>query len=327
MGHSTRSIALIRKLIKNNIEIIVRNSNNITLLQKSLPGIKIIDGITDVGPIIKNDGISLDSEKSKRKIESWIENIPNTAKNELNFISKIKPSLIISDVSAMPLKAAHQNKIPSLIISNFSWYDVLNYISPNHRSLLKEFYSFSDYTIKLPLGTKMNHFQNIKTCGLVCRIPTIPKNVVRKTFELNSKLSILFTIGKNQNTISVDSEIDCKIISTGSKILYRGKIIEPIYSIEGQNLVNAVDLVICKCGYGTISECLSTGTPFCYISDDSHLEQKAISDELKIHNFGLRIPNSNKFILNSEHVNSISHFEPNDIDTVSVVNYIQSILN
>ena len=41
------------------------------------------------------------------------------------------------------------------------------------------------------------------------------------------------------------------------------------------------DLVICKCGYGFISECLTNGTPFYYIADNNHLEQKAISCELE----------------------------------------------
>jgi len=65
-GHTTRSIAIIRELQKYNVEVIVRNSNAIPTLRKSLPKIKIISGITDVGPVIQNNGISIDIKKVKQ---------------------------------------------------------------------------------------------------------------------------------------------------------------------------------------------------------------------------------------------------------------------
>ena len=51
--------------------------------------------------------------------------------------------------------------------------------------------------------------------------------------------------------------------------------------IEGQNIVAASDLVICKCGYGFVSECFTNNVPFYYVSDDNHIEQKSISDQLR----------------------------------------------
>ncbi len=59
--------------------------------------------------------------------------------------------------------------------------------------------------------------------------------------------------------------------------------------IEGQELVSASDFVICKCGYGLISECLTNGIPFFYLVDDKHLEQKAMSAELSEKKLGRRI--------------------------------------
>ena len=47
MGHTTRSVAIIRELIKEGIQVTVRNSN-IDYLNKSLPNINTISGTTDV---------------------------------------------------------------------------------------------------------------------------------------------------------------------------------------------------------------------------------------------------------------------------------------
>jgi len=51
--------------------------------------------------------------------------------------------------------------------------------------------------------------------------------------------------------------------------------------VEGQNIVAASDLVICKSGYGFVTECLANNVPFYHVYDDNHLEQKSIAIELE----------------------------------------------
>ena len=73
LGHATRSVALIRELQKYNLEIIVRNSNAKHFLKNSLEHTRIVSDKTDVGPLIKNDGISINETKSKPIIKEWID--------------------------------------------------------------------------------------------------------------------------------------------------------------------------------------------------------------------------------------------------------------
>ena len=63
-GHATRSIAIIRELLNQNFEVVVRNSNSLELLKRSLPTISIITGKTDVGTVAQSNGIFIDEEKS-----------------------------------------------------------------------------------------------------------------------------------------------------------------------------------------------------------------------------------------------------------------------
>ena len=71
-GHATRSIAIIRELINQNIEVVIRNSNSLELLKRSLPTVPIIAGKTDVGTVSQNNGIFIDEEESKIQIGKWI---------------------------------------------------------------------------------------------------------------------------------------------------------------------------------------------------------------------------------------------------------------
>ena len=72
MGHATRSIAIIRELQKFGIDITVRNFNCKEFIQKSIPGINLIPSKTDVGLVVKNDGVSIDKDKSKHEMSNWI---------------------------------------------------------------------------------------------------------------------------------------------------------------------------------------------------------------------------------------------------------------
>ena len=114
-GHATRSIAIIRELLNQNFEVVVRNTNSLELLKRSLPTCSIISGKTDVG-ISLNNGIFIDEEKSKTQTGKWISEIDNYVKREYEKISSLKADLIISDISIMPLLVANKLNVNSIAI-------------------------------------------------------------------------------------------------------------------------------------------------------------------------------------------------------------------
>jgi len=324
-GHATRSIAIIRELQKYNVEIIVRNSNLGSTMKKSLPKIKIISGITDVGPIIQNNGISINYQKSKKIIHNWIENLEFYAEKESRLIDKINPQIIISDISVMPILAAKKSNKISIAISNFSWYDALKFLSSKDLMRLKKIYQFAEFAIKLNYGTSMNHFNKIFESGLICRKPTKNKNEIRKLLGIkNSEKIILFAIGKSKEEITFLTDTNTKIISTGSMIDKKIPHLKINNWIEGQNLVSVADVVICKCGYGMISECLTTGTPFYYIADNNHLEQKNMSMEIQKLGYKNRIKfeDISKMKINKPFFQSQIKFKKHSIETKKIVQKI-----
>ncbi len=325
MGHTTRSVAIIRELIKEGIQVTVRNSN-VDYLNKSLLNIDIISGTTDVGPTIEKDGISINKNKTLENIGKWIDSIRITSEKEYKIISKIKPHLIISDISAMPFFAAHKAQINSVAISNFSWTDVLTGFSNKQMGLLEEAYGLSDLAIQLPLGTQMKSFKNKKQVGLVCKTSTSSRKIIREKLGVKDSDMCIFVNLPNYFTIKSKIPSNIKIISTGAHINSDNvKYIKPW--IEGQNIIAASDLVICKCGYGMISECLTTGTRFLYISDDNHLEQKAISVQLNKMGLENRITKKDleDLILSKEYIFKIKFKKENNM-TASILNILKECI-
>lgn len=327
-GHATRSVAIIRELQKLNVEVVVRNSNVKDFLTKSLPNTKVLDGITDTGPTIRDDGISIDEEKTKLNVGKWIMKLDNIAKQECEIISKIQPNLIISDISVMPFLAAKKTHIYSIAISNFSWFDVLKLLSNEQLELLKNAYDYADFAIQLPIGTSMDHFKIKKNVGLVARVPRKSRQELRRDFGIkDSEFAVLFALGGSKKEIQCTVDKNIKILSMNSTIK-NNNVTDFSEWIEGQEVVSASDLVICKCGYGMISECLTNGIPFHYVANDNHLEQKAMSKELS--NYGLAhqitFNEIEELELTERYLISISSPKKDPVDTKNVIKSILEFL-
>ncbi len=327
-GHATRSVAIIRELKKLNINIIIRNSNSVELLQQCLPGMSVIDEKTDVGPVIKDDGISIDTESSKLKLHQWIQDLDNSSERELIHLKKTDPDLIISDISVMPIKAAKKADVSSIVISNFSWYDVLKFLEKTDLEILIQEYYSSQIALQLPLGTDMNHFkQKIKT-GFASRYSINSREIVRKKLGLtNSDILVAFALGGSNLEIETDFDKEIKIISLNSKIKNVENLVMHSPLMESQDLIAASDLVICKCGYGTVTECLTNGIPFYYIASDEHLEQKSIVSALRCYSSSRQITleEINHLSLNKKQIQNLPKNQES-IDNSNIANIIKEFL-
>ena len=324
-GHATRSIAIIRKLQGMGIEVVIRNSNVVDLLKKSLPNTEIITGMTDVGPVIENNGISINQEQSKERIGNWLENMNKRVEDELKLIYPFNPDLFISDISILPIITAKKMGIKSIAISNFTWYDVLKFLPSDQLEFIKASYSLADFVIKLPIGTEMQHFENKLKVGYVSRIPTETRNEIRKKLGIaESEYVVTFALGGSKEIINCKIGNRIKILSMNSMIDSSLNPLNVSDWIEGQDIVQASDLLICKCGYGLISECITSGTSFCYIVDKAHQEQRSMAIELTQKGWGKKIQlhEINQLIIDERFLKLVPRTEkqPNDLD--NTVKYI-----
>ena len=319
-GHATRSIAIIQEILKHNVEVTIRNTNAIEFFKQTLPHVKTISGKTDVGSTIKKDGFSIDKNETMRNQVNWIHDFEKNLPGEKQIVNKINPDLIVSDISAIPFLVSKQVSIPSIAISNFSWFDVLNFLPPTELTELRTAYDAADLAIQLPLGTSMNHFDNKIKVGLVSRTSNLSKQQFNKIFQMDGyKYSVVFALSGSNFRISYKKSKNVKVFTMNTKVEESLEHEDYTNLINGHDLVSNSDLVICKCGYGVISECLTSGVPFYYIVDDEHIEQKSISQDLERMGLTNRITLSdiNDIILSQDKLESLkSLHEPNDVNNV-----------
>jgi len=99
-------------------------------------------------------------------------------------------------------------------------------------------------------------------------------------------------------------------------------------NMESQNAIMASDLVVCKCGYGMISECLTNGIPLLYVSDENHLEQVAMTNELNKINSAKKITfeQINDLYIDSKLLNEFPKSEKEFIENNKAVDHILEFL-
>jgi hypothetical protein len=276
LGHASRSVALIREL-ESRAEVVVRHNDPYSFVQRSLPNTRIIRGQTDFLPVMNpQNRMLIDDEKTQTNILGWIDSMSEIVESELDVIRKQKPDLIVSDISIMPLLAAKKSATRCAAISNFTWSETLK-LDKESRIFFDSAYSDADLVVRLPMGTKMPYI-NRKDVGLVARKITTGRQEIRKQLGVGEDTELVLIAVSGADKLSLHSNSDIKIIDISDYDTIM-KLKSMINFVEGQNLIAASDLVICKCGYGFVSECLATETKFRYIVETAHLESN------EIHNF------------------------------------------
>jgi uncharacterized protein (TIGR00661 family) len=320
LGHLTRTISIIREF-HNDVKFIIRHSNE-KFIKNSLPNSIVLSGKTDQGSILLNDKVSIDWKQTETIMNNWYKNYNQKLIIEKNNIEKLKPDLIISDITPIPFLPAKELDIPTIAISNFTWLDFLKKLSLTNSEFLINSYESSSLAIQLPLSTPMEIFNNKKQVDMVSKFSTKTRDKIRQELGLTNSDFMVFVNLPNFYNILFPLQKNLKVFSTGATTnIEKTEFIEPW--IEGQNLNLAADLVLSKCGYGMISECLTSGTPFRFLIDETHPEQIAIKKYLKFLNFENMISSGKsgeiKFEISDLDVHRYEPFKRNNLTVKNMI--------
>ncbi len=265
LGHSSRTVAIARELARRKVEVVIRSEDRSSFLKKSLPSARIVKGRTDFVPVMRNDGsMVMDESATQKNVSDWIGDLPRIIEDESRLVQQEKPDAIISDISVMPILLAEKYDIKSIAISNFAWNETLQ-LDDFSRSFLADAYSKADHVLKLPLGSPMNFPGRVNT-GLVARTATESRESFRKRLGIGEDKKLV-TLAVRCRGLQLQDDV--QVIDVSNYAIAAN-------FVEGQDLINASDLVICKCGYGFVSECLAHGIKFRYMLEPAHLEASYI---------------------------------------------------
>ncbi len=327
LGHATRSIAIVRELIKDpDLQIYICSK----LSQNYLNGCfqsnstKFHESDTLFGVRYK-ELLHVDVDKSINIFKDGIRKQKEYIKKETEFCEKNNIDLIISDICPFPFDVAEKLKIPSIAISNFNWYSIFKHIINKKEShtlvdnleILRESYEKANLLLQLPFSSDMNYFKKKLEVSLVVRELTKDKSEIRDVIDLE-KDDLLIFYGLTDYTFTTDELIqkfdNLYSNHTEVKIIFsiflkpyipRRKYFRfiPENDQESQDYLAASDLVIGKVGYGTVSECVAYEKPLIYTTRKDFLEDIGLAKGIDM--FGKGKYYTPRALLNGEFENLV----------------------
>ena len=294
-GHATRSIAIIRELLKRNPEMMINICHSFAseLLTNSFDDNRVTLRIvpTDVGYVLNLDTLELDPEKMKKMYDDYLYFRPQKIQDEIDFLKKNQISCVMSDIYSNAIEAADELNILSIGISNFLWSDVYeNVIEESKLEVMKRAYSKMSYFLQLEgsinstntydyFSRAINEEEVKRIKGELKTSPTDTIIFCGLGMKINhsNQLSNKSFLWSNEN---------CKFIVSSHIDVNQPNVFKiPDDYIETQNYIAASDFTMTKPGWSTVSEALCGKSRILLLNRASFIEDQATMNILKSKNY------------------------------------------
>jgi hypothetical protein len=267
--------------------------------------VQIITQQTDSGCAQKNFS-DIDEETTFHNFQKFMKGHDQTIESEVNWLKQESIDLIISDAPSMPIEAAHRAKIPSLLITNFTWYDIYSEFSLAHKyvdliQILKDEYSKTTLQILPQCHIVNDATPNKKESGFIGLSGKNIRNRLTKelSIDFEGKTAVFIYLGRLDSSFlkweNLSDIKDCLFftrddVSTKAKNLFA---LDSSY--EYRDLIASSDVVCTKAGYSTLATSFISGVPIFSSDRQNFSEVIAVKKYLKDNEVGLILDNERFF--------------------------------
>ncbi len=266
---------------------------------------------------IQSDGVTTDIEATLKKYSLIAERNRSYLPDEIKWCKENHVDLIISDITPFAFEVAHKCGIPSIAITNFTWYDIykeyLQYkpsFAPILDNVLSQ-YKYADLAIALYPSLSMNYFRKLYPVSLVGRKGNnVRKDICKKFgFSENKKLGLIY-VGNfgmsNAHWNRLENFSDWEFLGVYPLPESPSNfhlICKDQYAY--QDLVTSADTMIAKLGYGSVSECMLNGKPIIYLPRSFFAEYPVLKESIDSWGGGYVLPEKDFYELNW--TNALNH--------------------
>lgn len=275
-GHAAMTAPIINELYRYapHIQLTLRTSVPRQLLDSIIePPFQYIEDACDIG-MFNIDALHLDLPGSLTAYQAFHRDWSSRIAAEAEWLRKIKPDLVFSNVAYLPLVAAKQAGIPAVAYCCLNWADIFNYYlgqergaSVIHEQMLEAYASAHAFLRPEP-AMPMPDLAT-QPIGPVARIGRNQREVIIKQLKLPATTHlVLASLGGIKTELNYEAwpQIDdvCYLISEHgphSRSDFRSFRNCDVSFID---VIASVDVFLCKPGYGSFAEAACNGIPVLY---------------------------------------------------------------
>jgi hypothetical protein len=275
-GHGVRSAAICNAF-NPGVRITFKTSLPRTFFQEELQRpFDFLPGAFDCG-CVQNDSLSIDKAKTLAAYRAIALKNASRLKTEVRWCKVNRADVIVSDITPFAFEVAAHAGIPSVGVSNFTWYDIYEkYLCqyPEYGadvSLICKQYAAATLMCALAPALPMPFFPHRKAISaMVGRKGANRRKDIVGHYGLNPGKHLgLIYFGHyglhSPDFCKLEQFADWEFIGVCElNCSARNYRCIAKNNFPYQDLVASVDAMICKLGYGAASECMLHGTPFVY---------------------------------------------------------------
>lgn len=286
-GHASRDVEIINRMpVAGPHPIVIRSSVSPDLLRRTLRvPYDLRPGPCDTG-IVQSSSITHDDPATVAAALEFYATFDRRVEAEVSALGDLDVQLVVGDIPPLAFATAAALGVPSVAVGNFTWdwiYETHPGFLPDGAAtldLIRDCYRRVDLALELPFPGGFDIFSRVEPLPLVTRVSTQAADATRAHFGLPARGRVaLLSFGgyglPALNLAALDCRSEWTIVTTDRvtsdttalphvRVIAERDFLGSAYRYE--DLVNAVDVVMTKPGYGIIAECISTGTALVYTS-------------------------------------------------------------
>ena len=243
----------------------------------------LIASATDFGYVMI-DATHIDLDASAAAYRQAHEDWPTRVADEARFLADLKPDLVLTNVSYLPLAGAAVAGIPALSLCSLNWADLFDHYfgdqpwaKPIHAEMLTAYRSAQAF-LRVTPGMAMAALNNVRPIGPIAAIGS------RHDLGLNGDKAILIAMGGIAHRLPVENWPRLPgvrwLVPADWHCRHPDAIASESFGLGFTDLLCSVDAVITKPGYGTFTEAACNGTPVIYQRREDWPEQDCLIDWL-----------------------------------------------
>ena len=289
-GHASRQVEIVNRLAarRPDLRILIRTAAARWLLDRTvMPAFDLDARPVDTG-VAQIDSLHLDEAKTIADAREFYATLEARADEEARQLVEHDVAFVVSDAPPLACAAAARAGIPSVVVSNFTWdwiyegYDTGEGYEGNERSrviqTIRNAYARADAAWRLPMHGGFAGFKAIVDVPFVARHATQAREETRRRLGLPSNRRLVLPTfgGYGVNGLDVNA------LDLGDRWHVARVADQAIYDagLRYEDLIRAVDVVITKPGYGTLSECIANDTAVVYTSRGRFAEYDVLVREM-----------------------------------------------
>jgi hypothetical protein len=299
-GHAVRSVTLCNEL-SENVRLIFRTTlPSIFFHEEVKRPFELFPARFDCG-CIQKDSVTVDKKETLQAYMRLADQNTAHLEGEVNFCREQRVDGIVSDITPFAFQVAQKAGLPSVAVSNFSWYDIYQPYAREYPSFepylrkIRDQYRMAGLLLELTPSTGMPYFRNRLKVPLVAKPGRNIGHLLKDHLGLggNQRIALIYV-----------GEWGVESIRWKDLEKFRGWDFIGIYPLPGasanyhridkkdfpyEDLVASADAMITKIGYGVTSQSLINGTPLIYLPRQDFAEFPVLEEAIREWGHGYRL--------------------------------------